>query len=226
VTTRSPGAALALAVLLAARVAAAQDDVPHNTPDTDVPAAEAFNPAAPSERIPDPPPPADLSAAPRPALPADVADLSLAPGFARIPAGGWRITGRAAEGQADPASRQSMETIGRYLAEQTTGRITVIAQTSAPTDDPPVARRASLARAISVKASLVRGGLPGTRIDIRPMGRTEEEVDAIDIIAPPAARPREAAAATPAASGTAQSPSPSPAPNTAPSRPSSSPRGG
>jgi len=184
--------ATALALLLTALPVAAQQQPPMPgatsapTPDS---AGEA-GPALPSDPAAAPPGAANLAAAPRPALPADIADLTLPAGFARLPIGGWRLTGTAAQGEPDSPSRLAIETIGRYLAEQSRGRVTIIAQTSGPEDDPPAARRASLARAISIKDSLARGGLPRTRIDIRPMGRTQEALDAIDIIAPPAPRPR------------------------------------
>jgi len=40
---------------------------------------------------------------------------------------------------------------------------------------------------LAVKAALASGGLAPTRIDLRPLGRTPEAVDAADIL-PPAAR--------------------------------------
>lgn len=165
--------------------------------------ADAEAPAGPAGGAPSP---ADLSAAARPALPADIANLPLGPDFTRLPAGGWRLGGRSGRGEPEHGARLAIETIGRYLAEQTSGRVTVLAQAAGPEDDPSVARRTSLARAITVKQSLTRGGLPGTRIDLRPLGRTDEEADAIDIIAPPRARPRDTAAAPPPAAPTSSAP--------------------
>ncbi|MFH5925112.1 hypothetical protein [Roseomonas xinghualingensis] len=188
--------ATALALLLAALPVAAQQQppAPGATSEPAADSAEDAGPAAPSDPAVAPPGAANLATAPRPALPADIADLTLPSGFARLPIGGWRLTGTAAQGEPDSPSRLAIETIGRYLAEQSSGRVTIIAQASGPADDPPTARRTSLARAISIKDSLARGGLPRTRIDIRPMGRTDEALDAIDIIAPPASRPRGEAA--------------------------------
>jgi hypothetical protein len=195
-------AATALALLLAAIPAAAQQQQPSNpgiaSGGAADPTAEADSGRdAPSDPAAAPPGAADLSAAPRPALPADVANLTLPAGFARLPIGGWRITGPASQGEPGSAAFLAIQTIGRYLAEQSTGRVTIIAQASGPADDSSIARRTTLARAITIKASLVRGGLPGTRIDIRPMGRTEEALDAIDIIAPPAPGARGEAATPP-----------------------------
>jgi len=154
-------------------------------------AAEAAETEAPSEPAQAPPAPVSLATGPlRPNIPV-LPDLQLAPDFAPIPIGGWRITGRPGRGEADHGARMAIETIGRFLAEQTTGRVTVVAQVSAPADDPSVARRTSLARAIMLKGALTGGGLPGTRIDIRPMGRTPEGLDALDIVAPPAPPPRD-----------------------------------
>ncbi|MBP0446158.1 hypothetical protein J8J14_15395 [Roseomonas sp. SSH11] len=184
-----PAATAALAIFLLAGFA----QVPASGQATD---ADAAMPEAPAEPGDAPPDAADLSKAPLPALPADVANMTLAPDFTRLPIGGWRLGGRSGRGDPDHGARMAIEMIGRYLAQQTTGRVTLIAQVSGPEDDPSVARRSSLARAISVKASLMRGGLPGTRIDIRPLGRTAEAVDALDIVAPPEPRPRPATAAT------------------------------
>jgi hypothetical protein len=117
-----------------------------------------------------------------------VPSLQLPPDFTVLPEGGWRLSGRAAQDEADQSRELAVQTIGRYLAEQTTGRVTVLAQVSGPADDVSVARRTSLARAIAIKAALERGGLPGTRIDLRPMGRTAEARDALDILAPPPSR--------------------------------------
>jgi hypothetical protein len=192
--TSRRAAITALALLLAVLPAAAQQP-PSPQGAASGPADESAEPGVPSDPAAAPPGAADLSAAPLPSLPADVANLTLPADFTRIPLGGWRIAGRAGQGEPDHNARLAIETIGRYLAQQTTGRVTILAQAAGPADDPSVARRTSLARAITVKASLVRGGLPGTRIDIRPMGRTPEGLDAIDIIAPPAPRPRDQAAA-------------------------------
>ena len=53
----------------------------------------------------------------------------------------------------------------------------------------PDARRASLARAQAVKAALVAGGLPATRVDLRPLGRLAEAADRVDVLPPGVASP-------------------------------------
>ena len=68
------------------------------------------------------------------------------------------------------------------------GRVTVEAQASGPEADVSAARRLTLGRALAVKAALADGGLAPTRIDLRPLGRTPEAVDAADILPPPARR--------------------------------------
>ncbi|TPG47068.1 hypothetical protein EAH89_24090 [Roseomonas nepalensis] len=188
-------AATALALLLAALPAtrpAALRAQPATAAGTGATGTAVAAPEAePGEPAEAPPAPASLATGPLRANIPVLPDLPLGPGFERLPIGGWRLTGRAGGGEADHASRLSIETIGRYLAEGTTGRVTVIAQVAGPAEDPSVARRTSLARAVLVKSALVGGGLPGTRIDLRPMGRTAEARDALDIIAPPARPARD-----------------------------------
>ncbi|WP_458097505.1 hypothetical protein [Roseomonas sp. WA12] len=236
-TTRRTAAAAALALLLATG-ALAPGFLPVGAALAQpAPDGDADDPAAPDAPAENAPGAADLSAAPRPALPLDVANLPLPADMVRLPIGGWRLGGRTGRGEPDHNARLAIETIGRYLANQTTGRVTILAQASGPAEDPSVARRTSLARAVTIKASLVRGGLASTRIDIRPLGRTAEAQDAIDIIAPAAPRRREAPATQPspapapaAASAATPAPSPAPAssraPNSAPSPSPTRPRGG
>ncbi len=183
---RHPAAVAALALLLA---------VAPPGPPAHSQTGGATEPDGPSEPAEAPPRPADLSALPRPSLSANLPDLRLGPDFTRLPIGGWRLQGRAGRGEPDHEGWLAIEAIGRLLGQLPLGRVVLVAQVSGPSDDPSVARRTSLARAIVVKSSLIRGGLAGTRIDIRPMGRTDEGLDAVDILAPPAPRPREAAAA-------------------------------
>jgi hypothetical protein len=40
-----------------------------------------------------------------------------------------------------------------------------------------------------VREALVLGGLPETRVDVRPLGRTEARRDVVDILPPGVARP-------------------------------------
>jgi hypothetical protein len=148
--------------------------------------ALALAPAAAADTLPDPaaapPAPAVLGAA----SPATVAALPLAlalPGLESLPQGGWRVAGTAL-----PAA---LATLGRALAEavpEGRGRVTLVAEVAAPPDDPSTARRESLARAVAVRGALERGGLPLTRMDIRPLGRTAAARDVVDILPPGAPR--------------------------------------
>ena len=143
----------------------------------------ALAPAAWADTLPDPaaspPDPARLGAAPGPATAAPVPLVLDLPGLERLPQGGWRVAG--------PALPPSLATLGRALAEavpEGRGRVTLVAEVSAPPDDPSTARRESLARAVAVRGALERGGLPVTRMDIRPLGRTAAARDVVDILPP------------------------------------------
>ena len=143
-------------------------------------------PAPPAEA---PPEPARLSPTPAPmAAPGREAPLALPAGMEALPRGGWRIhfaPGRRSLGEATAAT---LAELGRRLAARPQGRITLYAQASGPEADVSTARRTSLARALAVKQALAAGGLPPTRIDLRPMGRTDEVVDAVDVEPPEARR--------------------------------------
>ncbi len=101
-----------------------------------------------------------------------------------LPAGGWRISGANATGDIDAPTTNTLAEIGRRLAAGTTGRVTVVAQVATPLDDLSVSRRASLDNALKVRRLLEAGGLPGTRVDVRPLGRTAAGEDAIEILPP------------------------------------------
>ncbi|MBX9698975.1 MAG: hypothetical protein K2X74_06045, partial [Acetobacteraceae bacterium] len=104
---------------------------------------------------------------------------------------GWRLRFAPGTPALPQGSGASLGELGRRLAGQPDGRVTVIAQVAGPAEDVSTARRLALARGLAVKAALVAGGLEETRIDIRPLGRTEEATDAADILPP--APPRERA---------------------------------
>ena len=163
------GAALALATAAAWPCGAAEAD------------------GAPSPPADAPPAPALLSPDARPLEPAGAA-------FEALAEGRWRI--RFATGQEDLSETAALrvEELGRRLAQgASAGRVTVEAQSSGPEADVSAARRLSLGRALAVKAALASGGLAPTRIDLRPLGRTPEAVDAADILPPPPAARRTGA---------------------------------
>lgn len=165
------GAALSLAPL-AGPCAAEADDAPS-------PPAEA--PPEPVSLSPDAQPPVATDAGPG--------------AFEALAEGRWRIRFTAGRDELSESAARRVGELGRRLAEAApTGRVTVEAQASGPEADVSAARRLSLGRALAVKAALTDGGLAPTRIDLRPLGRTPEAVDAADILPPPAAPPRPGAA--------------------------------
>ena len=129
------------------------------------------------------------------------ADIPLADGIAVLPEGGWRL-----QGDITPPQQAALQRLAKAMAERSRGRVTVLARVSGPADDLSTARRDSLSRAQEIKRTLESGGLPGTRIDLRPLGLTIEATDSIDLIPPAPLRGAMAPAA----------PSPSPPPAAAP----------
>ncbi|MBK1662559.1 hypothetical protein CKO45_30750, partial [Paracraurococcus ruber] len=105
-----------------------------------------------------------------------------------LPGGAWRL--RFPEGTEAPprTAAPALAELGRRLAAAPEGRVVLLAQASGP-EDVSTARRLSLARGLAVKDALVAGGLPPTRIDIRPMGRQEDRLDAVDVQPPGGGRP-------------------------------------
>ncbi|GGG27822.1 hypothetical protein GCM10010964_14690 [Caldovatus sediminis] len=162
------------------------------------------------EPPPAPPPPVALEA-PVAARRGGAAEASAADPLAGVesgPGGGYRLRvtagapdGADAAAALDPETARAAESIGRRLAaaaKEGGGRVTVLAQVAAPPGmEVSAQRRLALARALAVKGALVAGGVDPTRIDLRPLGRTEEGVDAVDILPPadgPPGGPRRDAA--------------------------------
>jgi outer membrane protein OmpA-like peptidoglycan-associated protein len=143
--------------------------------------------AAEADGAPSPPaeaPPAPVALSPDAGAPVAVTDPAA---FEALAEGRWRIQFAAGREDLSEAAAGRLEELGRRLAEATkTGRVTVEAQSSGPEADVSAARRLSLGRALAVKSALANGGLAPTRIDLRPLGRTPEAVDAADILPPPA----------------------------------------
>lgn len=190
-------AALFLGALLRAGPAPAQPDAARAPDPAQVPAPTA-DPArledgpVPAEPAPAPPRPADLTgrapaAAPPPALgPGRPSPL---PAGIEILADGLLRLRFAAGSEAPPRSTApALAELGRRLSAMPEGRVTLLAQASGPADV-STARRLSLARALAVKEALVAGGLAPTRVDVRPLGRTEAAMDAVDVQPPGLRRP-------------------------------------
>ena len=142
----------------------------------------------PGVPAPAPPAPADLSAAPGPAQPPPAPPRSpppaVPPGLEALPQGGLRLRFAAGAEGPPPAALDSLTELGRSLGAGPPGRVVLTGQASGPAADVSAARRLSLARALAVKQALAAGGLPATRIDIRPLGRTADAVDAVDVQPP------------------------------------------
>lgn len=151
------------------------------------PAAEPV----PADPAPAPPAPADLAARPGAAQPVpappEMRPITLPPGLEARPEGAWRLSFPQGSEVPPRAADAALAELGRRLAKRPEGRVVLLAQASGPADV-SAARRLSLARGLAVKEALMAGGLPATRIDIRPMGRTEEAADAVDV-QPPGIRP-------------------------------------
>jgi outer membrane protein OmpA-like peptidoglycan-associated protein len=140
--------------------------------------------AAEADGAPSPP----AEAPPAPALLSPDSRPSAGEAFEALAEGRWRIRFAAGREDLSEAAAGRVGELGRRIAEAASaGRVTVEAQSSGPETDVSAARRLSLGRALAVKAALTSGGLAATRIDLRPLGRTPEAVDAADIL-PPAAR--------------------------------------
>jgi outer membrane protein OmpA-like peptidoglycan-associated protein len=147
-------------------------------------AAEADG--APSPPADAPPAPAQLSPDARPPSAASAGEAAVEV----LAEGRWRIRFAAGREDLSESAANRVGELGRRIAEASgAGRVTVEAQASGPEADVSAARRLSLGRALAVKAALASGGLSPTRIDLRPLGRTPEAVDAADIL-PPAAGAR------------------------------------
>lgn len=141
-------------------------------------------PAAPTDPAPAAPQPPDLTQPPRPATPPErLPLLALPPTMRNLPDGGWRIEGPPATGRIDPATTNTLAEIARRLTS-IPGRVTIVAQVAGPAEDISVARRAALANAQEIRRALEAAGLPGTRIDLRPIGRTATAEDAVELLPP------------------------------------------
>jgi outer membrane protein OmpA-like peptidoglycan-associated protein len=168
--TRRGAAVLVVLVSVAGPCGAADDE-------DDAPSPPAAAAPAPAQLSPDARPPVAESGG------------EAAATFEAVAEGRWRIRFAAGREELSEAAASRIGDLGRRIAEAaSTGRVTVEAQASGPEADVSAARRLSLGRALAVKAALASGGLAPTRIDLRPLGRTPEAVDAADIVPPPARR--------------------------------------
>lgn len=114
--------------------------------------------------------------------------VPLARGITALEAGAWRVEFAPGMEVLEAPQRIVLGRIGAVLNTGSIGRVTLVAEVGEG-GDLSTTRRLSLARGRAVKAALVAGGLPETRIDIRAMGRTAANRDSVDVLAPTVARP-------------------------------------
>jgi len=130
-----------------------------------------------------------LAAAPAAAQPvAPLPPVTLGRGVVAIPPGVWRVTFSPERDALEVEQRAALGRLAAVLQSATVGRVTLLAEASEG-NDVSIHRRLTLARALAVKAALVAGGMNETRIDIRPLGRTPNGRDGVDVLAPTAPRP-------------------------------------
>jgi len=120
--------------------------------------------------------------------PAQPAPVRTIPGISLLPDGGWRLRFEAGSDQPTPLQRLGLIRLGTALAQGAPGRITLWAEVASG-DDVSATRRLALQRGLVVRSALVAGGLPETRVDIRPLGVTSSGVDVVDILPPGVLRP-------------------------------------
>lgn len=141
--------------------------------------------AQPNPSLPDPaqapPPPVRLPSSPPPATPLPLARPVAIGGLLSMNGGGWRLAFEPGTETPTAAQRLGLLRLGGHLARETTGRITLWAE-AAGNEDVSTTRRLSLRRGLAVRAGLVAGGLPETRVDIRALGRVEAGRDLVDIL--------------------------------------------
>jgi predicted signal transduction protein with EAL and GGDEF domain len=111
------------------------------------------------------------------------------PPVAPLPGGGWRLALPADALAPSAEQRAALVEIGRRLAADTTGRVTIWSEVSEASEDISAIRRRALERARAARAALVAGGLPETRVDLRALGRTDAARDVLDVMPPGVARP-------------------------------------
>lgn len=127
------------------------------------------------------------SSTPPPPLP-PLPNVPLTHGISALEPGAWRVDFPPGGEVLEAPQRIVLGRIGAVLNTGSVGRVTLIAEVGEG-DDLSTTRRLSLARARAVKAALAAGGLAETRIDIRAMGRTAANRDAVDVLAPTVAKP-------------------------------------
>lgn len=83
-----------------------------------------------------------------------------------------------------PAMRADLKALAAALPEDETVRLTINAYAGGDPQNPSIARRLSLSRALAVRAALMEEGVRATRIDVRALGLAAGEgpPDRVDIL--------------------------------------------
>jgi outer membrane protein OmpA-like peptidoglycan-associated protein len=150
------------------------------------PAPQAAAPSSPSAAPQPPPPPATVAMAPPPVasippVPPPVAPANPpAPPVPPVVAGaateaaatgtGLRLTFTNDKSDLSPGSADSIKHFVQSAPTGDTTTFNVLAFASGDPNDPSVARRLSLERAIAVRAALMADGVPSSRIYLRALG--------------------------------------------------------
>jgi len=147
------------------------------------PAAGPTPPAAPTQPAL---PPATFAAAPPPVAVIPPVQPPVPPASASPPApppitanaattaaatpAGLRLTFNKGQSDLSPESADSIKQLVQTAPHTDTVSYNVLAYASGDPDDPSVARRLSLARAIAVRSALMADGVPSARIYLRALG--------------------------------------------------------
>jgi outer membrane protein OmpA-like peptidoglycan-associated protein len=97
----------------------------------------------------------------------------IAPGAATTAAAtpaGLRLTFASGQSDLSPGSADSIKQLVQAAPPGDATTFNVLAYASGDPDDPSVARRLSLARAIAVRAALMTDGVPSSRVYLRALG--------------------------------------------------------
>ena len=97
----------------------------------------------------------------------------IAPGAATTAAAtpsGLRLSFGSGQSDLSPTSADSIKRLVQAVPIGETTTFNVLAYATGDPDDPSVARRLSLARAIAVRSVLMADGVPSTRIYLRALG--------------------------------------------------------
>ena len=117
-----------------------------------------------ADLAPIPPPPAATEAPPPPPVSVTAATR------AEPTQAGLRVTFDAAATDLSPASLSAIKAFTAATPNADTVSFNVLAYAAGKTDDPSVARRLSLSRALAVRSALIAEGIASTRIYVRALG--------------------------------------------------------